>query len=212
MYKYIIFLITSSLFAIELKHTPIDFSLLRVELTKEYIREHYGFNVDDIKIKPKIIVVHHTARDSFNDSFELLLPAVLPSHRPDIAKSGALNVSAHFLVDRDGTIHQLMPLDIMARHTIGLNYNSIGIENVGGENSKDNLTDEQLKSNIELIRYLKDKFPSIEYLIGHYEYRVFEKTSLWLERDNAYRTLKDDPSPRFMKAIRDEIKDLKATP
>lgn len=212
MYKYIIFLIASSLFAIEFKHTPIDFSLLRVELTKEYIKEHYNLSVDDIKIKPKIIVIHHTARDSFNDSFELLLPAVLPSHRPDIAKSSALNVSAHFLVDRDGTIHQLMPPDMMARHVIGLNYNSIGIENVGGENSNDNLTAQQLKSNIELVRWLKKRFPSIEYLIGHYEYRAFEKTPLWLERDNGYRTLKDDPSPRFMKALRDNIKELKAAP
>ncbi len=36
------------------------------------------------------------------------------------------------MVDRDGTRYRLMPETYMARHVIGLNYYSIGIENVGG--------------------------------------------------------------------------------
>ena len=64
-----------------------------------------------------------------------------------------------------------MPSNWMARHVIGLNYSSIGIENVGGKgNKKDDLTPEQLKSNIALVAYLKGKYPTIEYLIGHHEY------------------------------------------
>jgi len=42
----------------------------------------------------------------------------------------------------------------MARHCIGLNYESIGIENVGGVMIKDDLTAAQIKSNIYLVRYL----------------------------------------------------------
>ena len=38
---------------------------------------------------------------------------------------------AHFVIDRDGTIYQLVPLGIMCRHTVGLNYTAIGIEHVG---------------------------------------------------------------------------------
>ncbi len=49
-----------------------------------------------------------------------------------------------------------MPENYMARHVIGLNYYSIGIENVGGKNNrKEDLTKAQLESNIKLIRISK---------------------------------------------------------
>jgi beta-N-acetylhexosaminidase len=200
------------LFALKIEQTPIEFSKVRVELTKEYIKTHYNLDVKDIKIVPKIIVVHHTAIDDFADSLSRFKAEALPSDRPDIKKGGALNVSTHFMVERDGTVHQLMPLDFMARHVIGLNYSSIGIENVGGQNSKDNLTKEQLKANIELIKRLKKEFETIEYVIGHYEYRCFEGSELWLEVNDGYRTFKDDPSLRFMKELRANIEDFKGAP
>ncbi|MCK9454649.1 peptidoglycan recognition family protein [Sulfurimonas sp.] len=214
MYKLFLLTLSASLslWAVEIKQTPIEFFDKRVELTKEYIKEHYNLEVKDINIVPKIIVIHHTAIDDFDDSLSRFIAQTLPTDRPDIKSGGVLNVSAHFMVERDGTIHQLMPLEFMARHVIGLNYNSIGIENVGGQNSKDNLTKEQLKANIELVNYLKKKFPSIEYMIGHYEYRCFEGSSLWLEVDDGYRTKKDDPSTRFMRELRDSVEDLKTVP
>ncbi|DAB28417.1 MAG: N-acetylmuramoyl-L-alanine amidase [Sulfurimonas sp. RIFOXYD12_FULL_33_39] len=214
MYQFIVFcfFIPLSLFALKIEQTPIEFSHTRVELTKEYIKEHYGLHVKDIKITPKIIVIHHTAIDDYGKSLARFVSQTLPTDRPEIQNAGAVNVSAHFMVERDGTVHQLMPLDTMARHVIGLNYNSIGIENVGGENSADNLTQEQLKANVELVNYLKEKFKTIEYVIGHYEYRCFEKTPLWLEKDKGYRTEKDDPSVRFMNELRKEIKYFKSAP
>lgn len=200
------------LFALEIKQTPIEFGDIRAELTKKYIKSHYDLEVEDIKIVPKIIVIHHTAIDDFNDSLSRFASETLPSIRADINNGGAVNVSAHFMVERDGTVHQLMPLDTMARHVIGLNYNSIGIENVGGQNSKDNLTKEQLEANVALVKELQKKFPTIEYLIGHYEYRCFEGHELWLERDRGYRTHKDDPSQRFMSALRASVQGFKPAP
>ncbi|MCK9473220.1 MAG: N-acetylmuramoyl-L-alanine amidase [Sulfurimonas sp.] len=205
-------MIPISVFALKIEQTPIEFSDVRVELTKDYIKEHYDLEVKDIKIVPKIIVIHHTAIDDFNNSISRFISQTLPSDRPDIKGGGALNVSAHFMVERDGTIHQLMPLEFMARHVIGLNYNSLGIENVGGQNSKDNLTNEQLKANIFLVNYLKTKFPTIEYVIGHYEYRCFEGNEFWLEVNRGYRTKKDDPSVRFMQEIRANIEGFKGAP
>ena len=35
------------------------------------------------------------------------------------------------MIDKDGTIYQLVPITIMCRHTVGLNYTAIGIEHVG---------------------------------------------------------------------------------
>ncbi|WP_295419076.1 N-acetylmuramoyl-L-alanine amidase [Sulfurovum sp.] len=189
---------------------PIDFGQERIAMTKAYIRQHYGKKVNDITITPKIIVLHWTAEMSFDKSFNRLKPQKLLTDRKDIAKASQLNVSAQFLVDRDGTIYRLMPENWMARHVIGLNYSSIGIENVGGKGNKaEDLTPAQLRSNIALVRYLKEKYPTIKYLIGHYEYTQMESTPLWLERDKGYRTVKADPGPKFMSDVRKAVAELK---
>jgi len=189
---------------------PIDFGKKRVEMTKAYIRQHYGLKVKNIKITPRIIVLHWTAEMNFKKSFNRLKPEKLLTDRKDIAKASALNVSSQFMVDRDGTIYRLMPENWMARHVIGLNYSSIGIENIGGKGNKaEDLTPAQLRSNIALVRYLKAKYPTIQYLIGHYEYRQMEHTSLWLEKDKGYRTVKNDPGKKFMRDVRKNVKDLK---
>jgi len=189
---------------------PIIFGKERIDMTKEYIKMHYGLKVDTIEIIPKIIVLHWTADMSFDKSFKRLEAQKLFSDRKDIVKASALNVSAHFLIARDGTIYRLMPENIMARHVIGLNYNSIGVENVGGENNKkDDLTPAQLISNIALVKYLKEKYPTITHLIGHHEYRYMEKSELWLEKDKGYRTKKNDPGDAFMSKVREKVKELK---
>ncbi|MEA1880292.1 MAG: peptidoglycan recognition family protein [Campylobacterota bacterium] len=188
---------------------PIDFGKERIAMTKEYIKSHYGKSVKNIEITPKIIVLHWTAEMSFDKSFARLKPQKLFTDRKDIAKASLLNVSSQFLVARDGTIYRLMPENWMARHVIGLNYSSIGVENVGGKGNKvDDLTLAQRASNIALIKYLKAKHPSIEYLIGHHEYRQMESTSLWLEKDKGYRTVKSDPGAKFMGEMRKATKTL----
>jgi len=198
--------------SIEIIDKPIVFKQERIDMTKEYIKKHYGFDVESIEITPKIIVLHWTADMSFDKSFNRLKPQKLFSDRKDIVKASALNVSAHFLVARDGTIYRLMPENWMARHVIGLNYYSIGVENVGGEgNKKEDLTPAQLESNIKLIRYLKEKYPTITKLIGHYEYRELENSDLWLEQDAGYRTQKNDPGKKFMRAVREAVGDLNLT-
>ena len=203
------FLLAADPQTIKIVDKPIEFGAERIAMTKSYIKQHYGRKVNNIKITPKIIVLHWTAEMSFNKSFKRLQPQKLLTDRKDIAKASLLNVSAQFLVARDGTIFRLMPENWMARHVIGLNYSSIGVENVGGKgNKKDDLTAAQRKSNIALIRYLKAKYPSIEYLIGHHEYRQMEKTSLWLEKDKGYRTVKSDPGKRFMSDMRKATEDL----
>jgi len=193
----------------KIKSKPIDFKEERIAMTKQYIDQHYGYHVKDITIDPKMIVLHWTAVNSLEDSYQRLKPQKLYSDRKDIVKASALNVSAHFLVDRDGTIYQLMPDNQMARHVIGLNYSSIGIENVGGEgNIKEDLSEAQVQANIDLVRYLKSKYPGIEYLIGHHEYRLMEKSPLWLEKDKGYRTQKRDPGKKFMRSVRKGVRDL----
>ena len=189
---------------------PIPFGDTREQLTREYLRQRYGLPGADATIRPQMIVLHWTAIPTLQGSLEAFEPEMLPGARGDIQSAGALNVSAHYLIDRDGTIYHLMPDTIMARHTIGLNHCAIGIENVGGT-PQTPLTEAQLRSNEWLVRQLAGKYP-IEFLIGHYEYTAFEGHPLWLEKDAAYRTEKTDPGPDFMRNIRSSLKDLEFKP
>ena len=94
-----------NIFAITIIQKPITFDKKRVELTKEYIKKHYQLNVNNIKIKPQIILIHHTGINDFDKSFNRFVNSSLPTDRPDISKASKLNVSAHFMIDKKGNIY-----------------------------------------------------------------------------------------------------------
>lgn len=183
---------------------PIVFDEQRVQLTKEYLQNRYGIQADTITIEPKMIVLHHTVIPTFEKTFEAFYSPTLPNWRPDIENVSGLNVSSQFVVDRNGSIYQLMPETYMARHVIGLNHCAIGVENVGGTPEYP-LTKAQVQANIKLVNYLAEKY-NIEYLIGHHEYTNFEGHELWLEVDEGYRTKKTDPGDNFMNKVRKATK------
>ncbi|AIY14719.1 peptidoglycan recognition protein family protein [Cellulophaga baltica] len=189
---------------------PIVFDAEREQLTLEYLKDRYGLETTTSKISPKMIVLHWTVIPTLKGSYDAFYSAKLPNWRPDLENVSGLNVSSQFLIDQDGTIYQLMPENQMARHVIGLNHCAIGVENVGGGTDLP-LSRKQLKSNIWLVKYLKDKY-DIDYVIGHYEYTNFEGHELWLEKDAGYRTVKTDPGERFMKKVRKATKKLEFKP
>ncbi len=125
-----------------------------------------------------MIVVHWTAIPDFEKSFNAFKNSRLPNSRQDITKASALNVSAQFLVNQNGKIYRLLPENTMARHVIGLNHCAIGIENVGGTANMP-LTKKQLKSNIKLIKFLKEKFPKKTL-------RIFLRNTTGLQRSPAH--------------------------
>ncbi|CAM4319004.1 N-acetylmuramoyl-L-alanine amidase [Zobellia roscoffensis] len=194
----------------EIIDKPIVFDITRKELTLEYLKNRYGIEKQSSTIDPKMIVLHWTVIPTMEETFDAFNPATLPNWRPDIKDISGLNVSSQFLVDRDGTIYRLLPETTMARHVIGLNHCAIGIENVGGTDALP-LTNEQVKSNIALVKYLANKY-AIDYLIGHYEYTLFDNHPLWLEKDQGYRTTKTDPGEDFMKKVRQATKNLNFEP
>lgn len=186
---------------------PIIYDSTRKSLSLQYLKERHGLEQLEPTLTPKMIVAHWTAIPTLEGSFNAFNPVMLPSFRNELKGASPLNVSIHFLVDRDGTIYRLMPENLMARHVIGLNWCALGIENVGDGN-KFPLTESQLQANIWIVKYLKKKYASIEYLIGHYEYTSFQHTSLWKESDPNYRTEKSDPGIDFMKRLRKGVKKL----
>lgn len=79
---------------------------------------------------------------------------------------GGRQVSAHYVIDRNGDIYQMVSDDDRANHCMGANANSVGIEHVAGE--QDALAEPQAKSSAALIRWLLEQYsiPSTN-IYGH---------------------------------------------
>ena len=187
---------------------PITWNAEREKLSIQYLKDRHGLEKNSATIEPKMVVVHWTAINNIEVTFDVFNPPTLGG-RADLTSASNLNVSSQFLIDRDGTVFRLLPDTTFARHVIGLNYLAIGIENIGSDDMP--LTKAQLTANEKLIRYLKRKYP-IEYVIGHHEYQNFQKTDLWKETDPNYRTVKSDPGDKFMNQLRKKLADLNLKP
>jgi N-acetylmuramoyl-L-alanine amidase len=176
-------------------------------VTRMVVRDPGNRDATDITIEPKVIVLHYTAGGTAEGTFQYFSGNHMEAARSQLAAAGDVNVSSHFLVDRDGTIYRLMPETRMARHCIGLNHIAIGVENVG-DDKKWPLTDAQVEADARLVRYLAATFP-ITHLIGHSEAVKLDGKIYFRERDPKYRNSKPDPGAQFMKRVRARVADLK---
>ncbi len=136
------------------------------KLIKEYNINNYNLDAYTLK-NPQIIVIHTAECRTLGMLVNTFEGDVLLG-RNDIQNYGSVNVGSHFLIDTDGTIYSSMPLNYIARHVLGFNHLSIGIENVGY--TVEGFTDEQIAANQRLVKYLCKIYPSIKYVIGHFEY------------------------------------------
>ena len=77
---------------------------------------------------------------------------------------------AHFVIDRDGTIYQLVRLDTICRHTVGLNWTSFGIEHVGTSDAEILGNPAQLAASLSLTLWLMSRYHiQLRNVIGHSE-------------------------------------------
>lgn len=179
------------------------FDAERLQLTVNYARQHYG-EATAALTNPQMIVVHFVTIPTLQKSLDFFRPSHIDHQvRRDIAGGGEVNVSAHYLVDRDGTLYQMAGEDVLCRHIIGFNHSAIGIENVAV--NADDLTPAQLEANAALISRIVQRQPAIRYLLGHHEYRdrTLPHYQLYREDDATYRfTDKVDPGPLYMTRLR----------
>jgi N-acetylmuramoyl-L-alanine amidase len=185
---------------------PISWSPEREALTVAYRRVHQDPASADSRIEPRMIVLHYTGGSSWKATWRYFDRTRLERGRAALRKGGEVNVSAHFLVDRDGTIYRLLPETTMARHCIGLNHLAIGIENVG-DGARFPLTAAQVDANAALVRHLAGRH-AITHLIGHSESNAMRRHSYWRERDASYKNAKSDPGRSFMARVRARVADL----
>jgi hypothetical protein len=131
-----------------IRSTPIPFGPRRRAQMRAYARRHYGLDTARLRA-PKVIVEHFTASSTFAPAYD-----TFAANRPDPELHELPGVCTHFIVDRDGTIHQLVPLRWMCRHTIGLNHVALGIEHVGTSDADVMGRARQLRASLALTRWL----------------------------------------------------------
>lgn len=82
--------------------------------------------------------------------------ASLASTLAEFQKPDGRQVSAHYVIDQNGDIYQMVSDSDRANHCMGANESSIGIEHVGSET--DSLTAPQATASAALIRWLLEQY------------------------------------------------------
>ena len=143
---------------------PIPFGTKRREEMRAYARRHYG--IDDFHLRnPKVIVEHFTATDTFQAAY-----ATFANDVPDVELHELPATCAHFIVDKDGTIYQLVALTTMCRHTVGLNWTAFGIEQVGLTAREIRNRPAQYGAVVRLTAWLRCRYAiAVRNVIGHNE-------------------------------------------
>jgi N-acetylmuramoyl-L-alanine amidase len=143
---------------------PIVLGQQRKEEMRAYALRHYG--IDTFKlIDPHVIVIHYTETPGFQSTYNTFAP-----DHPDPELHELPNTCAHFVIDKAGIIHQLVSLNIMCRHTVGLNWTAIGIEHVGYSDTEVLDNPRQMASSLRLVRWLRCRYRiSVRDVIGHNE-------------------------------------------
>ncbi len=146
--------------------TPIPFGAKRKAETVAYTRRHYASFMQPTwrLTHPHVIVIHYTEA-SYGSTFNTFASDVPDSELHELPAT-----SAHFVIDTDGTIHQLVSLGTIARHTVGLNWTAIGIEHVGFSDAQVLSDRRQMRSSLALVRWLRCRYGiEVRNVIGHNE-------------------------------------------
>jgi N-acetylmuramoyl-L-alanine amidase len=140
----------------------IPFGALRKRQTAAYSLRHYGRRTY-VLAHPHVVVEHYTDGTSFDSAWNHF--ASNATHLGE--KPG---VCAHFVIDTDGTIYQLVNLRIRCRHAIGMNWTAIGIEHVGTSAAQILGDRDMMRASLRLTAWLmlKDGI-SFGNVIGHAE-------------------------------------------
>ncbi len=112
-----------------------------------------------------MIVEHYTASETFASAYATFAADVRDPELHELP-----GTCAHFVIDRDGTIYQLVPLTTMCRHTVGLNWTAIGIEHVGTSDAEILGDPRQLDASLGLTVWLMARYGiQLRNVIGHSE-------------------------------------------
>jgi beta-N-acetylhexosaminidase len=145
---------------------PVPFGVTRKAQTVAYVRRHYHSFMSPTwrLVHPHVIVIHYTEA-SYGATFNTFARDVPDSELHELPAT-----SAHFVIDANGTIHQLVSVGTIARHTVGLNWTALGIEHVGYSDAQVLDNRRQMDSSLHLVHWLQCRFHiQTRNVIGHNE-------------------------------------------
>ena len=143
---------------------PIPYGARRKREMAAYSLRHYGEDTY-LLIHPQVIVEHYTETATAAEAFNTFAADV-----PDSEFHELPNTCAHFLVEPGGRIDQLVPLSLRCRHTTGLNWTALGIENVGLSDQAILDNPRQLSASLRLTAWLRCRYGiALKNVIGHNE-------------------------------------------
>jgi N-acetylmuramoyl-L-alanine amidase len=147
-----------------LEQSPIPFPAKRKAEMRRYAQRHYGISRYTLD-HPHVVVEHFTGSGSYASAWKTFAADV-----PDVELHELPGVCAHFLIDRRGVIHQLVPVRLMCRHTVGLNWTAVGIEHVGISDRQVMTNRRQLRASLRLTMWLQSRLGiETRNVIGHSE-------------------------------------------
>jgi len=121
---------------------------------RDYFKRHYKNS--NLRLEPRMIILHYSRVPTFAKLWWTFFRGGKYFAGNQGKKFGHL--STHFVIDRDGSIYQLMPLDRKARGTYGVNHVAVSIEIIG-RNEKELLANKkQMKVAFALVKWLMRKF------------------------------------------------------
>lgn len=132
-----------------------------------YSYRHYGQRTWRLT-DPKAIVLHYTVSDTFLSPWNYFASNT-PAPGPSGTKPERPGGCTHFIIDKDGTVYQLVALTTMCRHAVGINHRSIGIEFVEMSSARNILQrPRQRAAGVRLVRWLQDELDiATRDVIGH---------------------------------------------
>ena len=143
---------------------PIPYGTTRKREMAAYSLRHYGEDTYVLS-HPKVIVEHYTETATAQEAFNTFAPDV-----PDSEFHELPNTCAHFIVEPSGRIDQLVALSLRCRHTVGLNWTAVGIENVGLSDQQILARPAQIAASLALTRWLRCRYRiPLKDVIGHNE-------------------------------------------
>jgi hypothetical protein len=147
---------------------PVPFGAKRKAEMAAYCKRHYGER--SYRLKPKLVVLHFTGGGDWRATWNYFANDVADPEFHELP-----GPAAHFIVDKDGTIYQLVGTSLRSRHTYGLNHVAVGIEFVQEAGSSATWADRQIlarkaqiTAGLRLVRWLQVKYDiRTARVIGH---------------------------------------------
>ncbi|MGV1004954.1 MAG: N-acetylmuramoyl-L-alanine amidase [Candidatus Nanopelagicales bacterium] len=145
---------------------PIPYGAKRQAQMARYSLIHYGMATAELT-DVRQIVLHFTAGSTAMSAWHTFA-ANTAAHQPTGGYSYP-GTCTHFIVGKDAKVYQLVPLNLMCRHVVGLNDQSIGIEFVEESSASRVLArDAQSAAGVKLVRWLQERYGIADSdVIGH---------------------------------------------